>query len=71
MCYLCERYDKPTASLHYIAGVLVEYTGTTLLDSQMCSRNTTHSHVEDIQYKAHNPQVLALDNRVNVSYWLN
>jgi len=28
----------------------------------MCSRNTTHSYVV---YKAHDPQVLALDNWVN------
>ena len=31
----------------------------------MCSRNTTHSYVEDVLYKAHDPQVLALDNWVN------
>ena len=33
-----------------------------MLDSQLCSRNTTHSYVV---YKAHDPQVLALDNWVN------
>ena len=35
-----------------------------MLDLQLCSQN--HSYVEDMQYKAHYPQVLALDNWVNV-----